>query len=397
MKTLSVLVSGRDRGACESARHLLEGQSDFDVSLAIIGDGHADPLRGQRDLPDALVLLLDRQGEDVLQALGARGADERPPTIIVGPAADATLMRRAMKAGARDYFSPPLQQAEICEALRAIGRERGLAEPAGPRGKVIAVINAKGGSGASTIAANIAHLQTLAENADVALVDLDLQFGALPLAFDLTPHHSLVDILPKAERLDAAMLKAQATRHASGVAVFSAMSDEMPLPWEQSARSLRQFLELACDTYGTVVVDLPRQIDPLTTTVLEQADRVLVVMQQSLAHVRDAKRLLRVLASSLAVPSANVTLVINRYHEGSGLDEQSIVDAVAPPAHFVLPNDYKTVSDAQNIGVPLKAHDKSAAITRALAALLDRLTREEAAVEEAPPKRRGLRAMFSRA
>lgn len=394
MKSNTVLVSGRSKAACEAVRQMLESLPDIDASLGVLDNSHADPLHGQRRLPDILILILDSGGDEMLRALSARPASERPPTIVIGPEGDAALMRRAMQAGARDYFTPPLQQSELLDSLRGIGRERGVEPPALPRGTLVAVINAKGGSGASTIAANLAHLQALGAHSDVGLIDLDLQFGALPLAFDLAPHKSLVELIGSAEQLGPGGLRDQAARHTSGVAVFSAMSEQMPLPWELSALSLARLLDVARQAYGTVFVDLPRQIDPLTSTVLEQADRIVIVMQQSLAHVRDAKRLLRVLSSSLAVPSTNILVVVNRYSEQTGLKAQEIVDAVAPPRIMVLPNDYKSVSEAQNIGVPLHDLDKSAPITRAVAELLDRLTRSDTEAPPPPPRKRGLRAVF---
>lgn len=391
MRTITVLISCRTRASGEAVRDLLRGQTELDVSLGVIDNGHADPLHGQRGLPDVLILVVDGIGEEMLAALAARTAADRPPTIVIAPAGDAPLMRRAMQIGARDYFSPPLQREELLESLKRIRRDAGLAEPVGPRGALIAVINAKGGSGASTIAANLAHLQAVRSGGEVALIDLDLQFGALPLAFDLPPHRSLIELLQSAPPVGAAALKEHGARHPSGVTVFSAMSDQMPVPWELPARSLRQFLDTARTAYPTVVVDLPRQIDPLTTTVLERADYVLIAMQQGLAHIRDAKRLLHVLDSSLAVPSTSVTVVINRFTEHNHLSRQDIVEAVSPPRSFVLPNDYKSVSEAQNIGVPLHELDKNAPITRALMELLEQLLYPETVH---PPKKRGLRAIF---
>ncbi|MEQ1438724.1 AAA family ATPase [Fontimonas sp. SYSU GA230001] len=396
MKTNSVLIACRAKAGGEAIRQLLEGQPDLDVSLAVVEQGHADPLHAQRGLPDILVLLVEDSADDMLRALGARSQNERPPTIVIAPAGDANLMRRSMQIGARDYFSPPVQKDELLNALKEIRRDFGvlIPEPAGARGSLIAVINAKGGSGASTIAANLAHLQALESQADVALVDLDLQFGTLPLAFDITPHHSLLDTLHDIGRLDAKTLRTHAVRHKSGVSIFSAMSEQMALPWEQSAQSLRQFLDLARRAYGTVFVDLPRQIDPLTTVALEQADRVLIVMQQSLAHIRDTKRLLRILSSGIAVPSANVTVVVNRYVENTTLGRKEITDAISPPQLLELPNDFKTVSEAQNVGVPLHELDKNSPMTKGLSNLLTQLMQPPGETPQNAPKKRGLRALF---
>lgn len=394
MKTTTVLIACRAQASGEAVRQLLESHAELDVSLGVVADGHADPLHGLRRLPDVMILLLEDHTDEMLRALAARATAERPPTIVVAPQGDPNLMRRAMQIGARDYFSPPLNGQELFDSIRQIRNNHEGPETPAVRGTLIAVINAKGGSGASTIAANLAHLRAVQTRSDVALVDLDLQFGTLPLSFDVTPQHSLLDMLHDVGRLDDRLLREYSARHGSGVAIFSAMSDQIPLPWEQSAQALRQFLEATRRVYGTVVADLPRQIDPLTTTVLEQADRVVIVMQQSLAHIRDTKRILRILGSGIAVPSDNITVVVNRYAESNNLSEREITDAIGPTNLFQLPNDFKTVSEALNVGVPLQELNKNAPITRALADLLAELTRTAEELAKPPSKKRGLRALF---
>jgi pilus assembly protein CpaE len=364
MRKITVLVSGRDQPAYEAVRRILEGQQDLEVTQHA-ENAHLDPLFGQATQPDVLIAVLGPRWEETLRALVARPAAQRPAMIVIGPSADSTVMRRAMQAGARDFFAPPVSHTELLAAVRLVGREKGLGAPVA-KGLVTAVINAKGGSGASFIAANLAHITAVEKKAPVALIDLDVQFGALPLAFDLEQRNSLIEALNVANQLDPIALQGYMAKHESGVHVLSAMSDQLPLPWEIQTEALSQVLSLCAQTYSMVIVDLPRQIDPLTSLVLSQANHIALVMQQSLAHVRDAKRLLRIVTSSLSVPRENLLLVLNRYNERDAVRIKDIEDTVNPPAMATLPNDFRVVSESLNTGVPLYETARQAPITKSM-------------------------------
>lgn len=370
MRKIAVLVSGREQVAAEAVLRIFEGQPDLEVISA--ESGHLDPLFGVATQPDVLVAVLGPRWDETLRALGSRPAAQRPAMIVIGPSADSSIMRRAMQAGARDFFSVPMPHAELLAAVRLIGREKGSGMPT-VKGMITAVINAKGGSGASFLAANLAHITAVQKKAPVALIDLDLQFGALPLAFDLEQRNSLIEALGNAHQLDPVALQGYMARHESGVHVLSAMSDQLPLPWEIQTDALAQVLLLAAQSYANVIVDLPRQIDPLTSLVLSQANSIALVTQQSFAHTRDAKRLMRIITSSLSVPRDNVTLVLNRYNERDAVRIKDIEDAVSPAVMAVVPNDFRAVSESLNTGVPLLESAKQAPVTRAVQELVGKL------------------------
>ena len=389
MRKITVLVSGRDQPGHEAALRILEGQPDLDVGQPAPEASHLDPLFGLATQPDVLVAVLGPRWEETLRALNARPAAQRPAIIIIGPTPDSQIMRRAMQAGARDFFAPPLAHAELLAAVRLIGREKGAGMPVA-KGQITAVINAKGGSGASFIAANLAHITAVHKKVPVSLIDLDVQFGALPLAFDLEQRNSLIEALNNANQLDPIALQGYMAKHESGVHVLSAMSDQLPLPWEIQTEALSQVLSLAAQTYSNVVVDLPRQIDPLTSLVLGQANHIVLVMQQSLAHVRDAKRLLRIITSSLSVPREHILLVLNRYSDRDAVRVKDIQDTVNPPAIAMIPNDFRVVSESLNAGVPLLESARQAPVTKSLQELAAKVcgaTADEVAAETTGKRR----------
>ena len=104
----------------------------------------------------------------------------------------------------------------------------------------------------------------------------------------------------------------------------------------QTGENLLKLLQVAAQGYDHVVIDLPRQIDPLTTTVLDFADIICVVMHQSLPHVRDARRLIGILTGELAIPANRIKVVVNRYQAEAAVGLKDIKSAI--DAEMIVPD-----------------------------------------------------------
>jgi pilus assembly protein CpaE len=389
-----IWVTGPSAAGCDALKRMLEPQPDLDVRTHALRDGHLD-MQGLAAAAPRLVLLdLGNVGEPLLREWAALPEGPHVPLIVVGPATDSTLMRRAMQSGARDFFTHPVPADELLASLRQVLRESREARATAPGGRLTAVIDAKGGSGGSFIACNLAHILAAQRERKTALIDLDLQFGALPLALDLHPRATLFDAIGNADQIDPLALKAYMTEHASGLHVLGTMAEQLVMPWEVSVEALQKVLQVALQGYAHVVVDLPRQIDPLTGMVLGGADRVLVVMQQSFAHLRDAQRLFSLLRNHLGVPSDRITLLVNRYDDKAPISGDDIREAVRPAEFVTIPNDFEHVSESLNVGVPLYQGARNAAVTRALSAVAERLDTPANGERASAPQRRGLARVF---
>jgi len=376
--SIRVLAAGRAPDALASLEQILSDEMDIDFSVRHIVNGTIDPLQGVRELPDVLVLHLSGNWRGELAALRARPVSERPPIIAVSDEADAGMMREAMNAGARDFLSYPCSPGELLASVHHLANENRRSANGGSA-HLTAVINAKGGSGASFIACNLGHMLAADLGQKTALIDLDLQFGTLPLYLDVSPRTTLMDALAVADELDGVALEGYMARHGSGLHLLPSMSDHLGLPWEIPEASLGRILNLATANYNQIIVDLPRQIDPLTSSVIERADSVLVVIQQSLTHIRDAKRLLQLISNELGVPRQATEVVVNRYNEKNPITLHDIRDAVQHDEIITLPNDFSRVSESVNSGRPLLEMARGAALTRTLQRLAQRLSGTEAA------------------
>lgn len=383
-----IWVDGSSATNCDVVKRALQDQRDFDVRTRIRQGKELEPPAFAPSLPRVVLLEIGDQGEQLLRDWSELPEAKGVPLIVVGPGNNSQLMRRAMQVGARDYLSLQSTPEEMTASIRQVLRDSAVGAQATSGGKLTAVIDAKGGSGASFIACNLAHMLAVHLKRETALIDMDMQFGALPLALDMSPRTTLFDAIGAAEGMDAMALRGYMAEHASGLHVLGTMGEQLVMPWEVSIEDAQKVLRVALESYSHVVADLPRSIDPITSMVLAASDHVLVVMQRSFAHLRDAQRMYSLLRGYLGVPSARITLVINRDEGNSPISTDDIKDAVRPDYIALVPNDYANVTESLNVGIPLYQGARTAAVTKALCALAERVdgNRVTAAVDSSPVK-----------
>lgn len=369
---LNVLLVSRRREMLESIEVLLRKYPSIRVERKLVVNGHVDPLHGVSSPPDALVLHLGQTWQAELESLAARPADRRPPLVVVGSTNDTNAMRLAMQAGARDLLPMPLVEADLIAALARIERDHRAVKSAGD-GVLTAFMNAKGGCGATFLACNVSHALATRSRRSVALVDLDLQFGTIPLYFDLFPKRGLLQALENVDGLDETALEGYFSRHGSGVKILGhAAEDTLPLG-NTSADAVQSLLQVAARRHEHVVIDLPRRIDPVAARVLDQAQHIVLVVQQSVTVVRDATRLMNCLRHDFAIGADRIITVINRYEKEAPISADDIRNALACADVLIVPNDYRTVSECIATGQPLLERTRTAAISKAVLALETRL------------------------
>ena len=341
---LHLLISSRDAGALQHLQGICQRISGLQVSTRLVSNGHTDPLYGLEQFPDFLLLRVSHLWRDELAALLQHPVKERPPLLVCGPLEEREGIRLAMQAGARDFLPEPVAAEELLAALGRMVTEARANSSSG--GKLVAVMNAKGGN--------------------TLLLDLDLQFGSVAHYLDVHPAHSHVEVLQQIGEMDGVALRGFCSHFSPTLHVLGGRENELCLPQDVHIEQLEALLKLARSTYDWVVVDLPRQIDHLTGITLEEADRVYIVVQQSLSHLKDASRLARILRDELGVRSENLQVVVNRYDKAAPISLRDIGTALRCSELQKLPNDFAQVSQSQNTGVPLDLQAPRAPITLAL-------------------------------
>jgi pilus assembly protein CpaE len=361
---LKILIATRSKLAANHLNKSLANHRDFVVETRIMGNGHCDPLQDVSEIPD-LLLLHDGPDQSELRYLLENGQRNQIPLIVCGPGDNPESMRLAMQAGARDYLPAAAPDSDLIASLLRV-KEETLENRGSKAGKLIVMLNGKGGSGASFLATNLAHSFVVDGKKQATLVDLDIQFGGLCRYLDITPKVGILEALDVSTQLDDMSAEAYTCEHSSGLRLLAAPSKRLVLPSEISVAAIDALLDvfLACNDY--VVADSPNRLDALTEYFLERADRIILVVQQSLPHVQDAARMLQMLTDEVGIGSSRVDVVVNRFSKNSQIELDDIQKALRQEKLITVPNQYKVAAESIDSGIPVADISRNAPLTRGI-------------------------------
>ena len=364
MAKLKVLIASRSKVSVELLSESLSTQPEFVVTTKVLGNGHADPLHGVSETPD-LLLLHHGPGHSELEFLAEPGQRNHLPLIVCGPGDNPESMRLAMQAGARDYLPETAPKSDLVTSLLRIREEYSRAGTSAV-GKLIVVINGKGGSGSSFLATNLAHGFVADDGKQVTLFDLDIQLGGLCRYLDITPKIGILEALEVAKQMDDVSAEAYTCEHSSGLRLLAAPSKRLVLPSEIPVEELDALLNVFLSNNDYVVADSPNRLDAVTEFFLERADNIVLVVQQSLPHVQDAARMLQLMTSEIDISDSRIGVVVNRFSKNALIELGDIRKALRQDKLITIPNQFKLASESINSGVPIAEISKNAPLTRGI-------------------------------
>ena len=277
--------------------------------------------------------------------------------VVTSEREKSELIIQAMQAGAREFLVQPIAAEEFSLALeRYIAEKRRNQEPK-KAGRIYCVTAAKGGTGATSVAINLASAVAKEPKHKVALIDLDSPIGDAAAYLDVKPKFTVLDTLAASSRLDAVLLQTYA-KGCHGFAVLSGPKEFRPgqMP---DVEALSVMLEVARQAYTHTFVDLPASLNEEHLRVaIELSRAIVVVLTPELPAIWRTDRLLRFLAGS--VGSEKVHLVLNRSVNGSDeIANGEIEKAVNQPIFWSLPNDDRASREAIKLGRPLVSMNNS--------------------------------------
>lgn len=292
--------------------------------------------------------------------------------MMVAEEVTADLLRSAMRAGVSDVLEAPLDEPKIEAAIEQFAHDvlnrkttsRVVSTPAtdsGGVGQIITVTSAKGGSGKTVTATNLALLLNRIPDAKVVLVDADLQFGDVCLLLQLEPRFTMVNAAHELHQLDAEMLDSLLTEHPSGLKVLAAPL-EPAFADDITTAGLMQMLDVLQKNYDYVIVDTASMLDELILSLIEKADHVLMVVDMDLPSVKNAKLALETLRL-LKFSTANVSLVMNRSNSKAKLETKEIEGALKMSIAAAVPSD-AAVPNSVNEGRPVVETDPKSKVSK---------------------------------
>lgn len=232
-----------------------------------------------------------------------------------------------------------------------------------PRAKLVCVLGAAGGVGASTVAANLAvSLQQLHRAQSVAAIDTTLTGGDLPLMFGLAPGAGLRRLPTDPRQVDEALLMNALGKHASGVHLLR-LGQNSPLRPVAEQAVLARTLELLARWHDWIVLDCGCATESVAHTVIPRASTVLLVATLALPAAQRAKQWAEWLIGA-GVPSGKLAVVANRCREDEAAYRRQLQPLLPCRIGVYLPDSPEPVREALINGVPLVAVDSRAALSR---------------------------------
>jgi len=281
--------------------------------------------------------------------------------MLIGEANDVGLLRDLARRGVAHYLLAPEPEAvisQICELYA----ERDNA-------RIIAVVGARGGAGASTVAQNIAWSIAERQQAQTALVDLDLSFGVAGFDFDERGVQSMGVGFLAPDIVDDNFLARAARKQSERLSVFAAPG-EVAQPFDLEAGAVGRVLAQVRRTAQWVVVDVPHRWSPWVKAVLTNADEVLLVATPDLASLRNAKNIVEALKEARQARSeALLMLSMVGRAKGPEISAHDFADAVGAKPVESLPFDPALFGMAAIKNLPIA----SMAPRAQAAAVIDRL------------------------
>jgi len=394
---------------------------DPDVKLVtanLQADGIASrTVSGTRDLQRALASI---KGQPVVAVFDAELATDDgfplediytklrnlPLLVLLQTDSESTLPTDAQRNTPEEFARKPITASVLALRVKALVLAAGLPLPIAaptlvntqgpldlraddPRGEMTVVFSVKGGSGKSTIAANLAVGLATIYSAQTLMVDADLWFGDIGVLLNLSSNRSSFDVCGTDDP-DLFALPKATVQHSSGAYVLLRPAD--PLSVEKlRLRSFVEALDRYRSLYEHVIVDTHSALDELNLDLLEAATRILLVITPEMGAVHNTARFLG-LAERLRFTD-KLTLVVNRANSGIGAD--ALQRTLGIPVGYGIVSAGRMMLDAVNEGTTLFAVDpnRRERITQDLAAVVELVAGREQPPAQQPSRGLGLRLL----
>lgn len=312
--------------------------------------GPAAAVEAFRAAPTPNIIVLETVSDSAslighLDAL-SESCDAGTKVVVIGHVNDVQLYRDLIRRGVSEYLIAPLGTLDVLKTLS----ELYIAPGARNLGRIIAVMGAKGGVGASTVAHNVAWAIARNLDASTVIVDLDIAFGTAGLDFNQDPPQGVAEAVFSPERLDANMLDRLLSRCSDNLALLAApavLDRTLDLPED----AFEQLFDLLRTSVPCVVLDVPHLWSGWARRALINADEIVVVAAPELASLRNAKNLVD-LAKANRPNDAGPKLVLNQVGmpKRPEIDAAEFSKALGLDAMVSIPFDAQLFGTAANNG-----------------------------------------------
>src|SRR4051812_2706323 len=338
----SVAVATAARAASEDRRL---GKAHLSVHMG----GVAAAIEAYHTAPTPNVIMLETEpGRDILEGLDELAAvcDAGTRVVVIGSANDVTPYRELVRRGVSDYVTGPVEPIDVVRAICGLY----AAPEAAAVGRIIAVVGAKGGVGASTVAHNVAWAIARDLALDSVVIDLDLAFGTASLDYNQDPVQGIANAVFSPDRLDTTTVERLLAKCSDRLSLLASPAS-LERVYDLGAEAFDSIFDTLRMTTPCIILDVPHQWSGWTKRVLVGADDILVVAEPDLANMRNAKNMLNVLKASR--PNDRPPLYcLNqiRMPKRPEIDARGFTKTIESPPIAAIPFDSRLFGTAANNG-----------------------------------------------
>lgn len=292
--------------------------------------------------------------------------------IVLSYDMDSELVIKALRAGAREFLLKPLIENDFLESVEKIkdlilGNINDTTKC-----KVITTFSNKGGIGKTAIATNLAVEIANLTNERVALVDLNFQMGDVTTFLDLNPAFDTSYVVNNLERIDETFLLSTLEKYKNTSLYVLADPPDLEQAEIITSENITTLINVLRSVFSYVIIDTTSSFDGKTITALDNSDLILLVAILNLPSVRNCQRCFD-LFKRLGYQKDKIKLIINRYMENDEIKIEDVEDVLGHNVYYKIPNNYFTIINAINKGMPVSDINHQSNIAKAfreLAALL---------------------------
>lgn len=393
-KATSILLISADDAVVEAVQgavsNLPKVKINSEKTSVAKMNGSAVELAAQNDI---VVFATDPDNAEDLTAIQKLNQKRQEGSIFLALTDEDIPLSRARAlsdAGADDVLPFPMPQEELGKQLTK-WMERIFAAKGGQSGKegtVIAVAQARGGIGSTTVAVNLAD-QLLARKGrfrkdagnKVAIIDLDLQFGAVGDFLDVEPSGGLMQLATGGMMPDMMWVEQSLSTTEGGLDVMTAPTDFVPLD-AITGPQIEGLIDAVRRTHDFVVIDMPRAITAWIEPVIAAADQMIMVTDTTVPSIRATHRLIDFFLGDN--PGLDVEVVIN--HEKRPMMQaqhhKEAARVLERKFEHWLPHDAKAARNAVDYGKPLSEVAGRSDLTKAITNLAKATAKKVSSAEQ---------------
>jgi len=268
------------------------GKAHLKIQMGGVGAA----IEAYRSAPTPNVIVLETDSRtDILAGLDqlATVCDPGTRVVVIGRINDVTLYRELVRRGVSDYVIAPIGPLDVVRSICNLFS----APEAKSVGRIIAVVGAKGGVGASTVAHNVAFAIARDLAMDSVVADLDLAFGTAGLDYNQDPPQGIADAVFSPDRVDTAFLDRLLSKCTDHLSLLAAPAT-LDKVYDFGADAFDSIFDTLRTTMPCIVLDIPHQWSGWTKRALISADDILIVASPDLANLRNTKNIFDLLKAS---------------------------------------------------------------------------------------------------